>query len=114
MKHRLEKISRYLKSESYLMALRELNALVEENEKLDLWLSLETNTDLDVLHTCLNIITGERAGHPVAVKYYAHKVAVYERLANLLTRRLLGDRAVGPEIDTVFFCEEALGKARWN
>ena len=47
-------------------------------------------------------------------KNYAHKVAVYERLANLLTRRLLGDRAVGPEIDTVFFCEEALGKERWN
>ena len=49
MKHRLEKISRYLKSESYLMALRELNALVEEDETLDLWWSLEANADLNVL-----------------------------------------------------------------
>lgn len=114
MKQRLEKISGYLKSESYLMALRELNALVEENEKLDIWLSLEANTDIDVLHTCLNILTGERSGHPVMVKYYAHKISLYERLAELLTRRLLGDKNAGQEIDTILFCEDALGKVRWN
>jgi hypothetical protein len=114
MKQHLEKISEYLKSESYLMALRELDALVEENEKLDIWLSLEANTDIDVLHTCLNIVTGERAGYPVMVKHYAHKVSLYERLATLLTRRLLGDKGAGQEIDTLLFCEEALGKVRWN
>jgi hypothetical protein len=114
MKHRLEIISKYLKSESYLMALRELNAIVADNEAFDIWLSLEANTDIDVLHTCMSILIGERAGHPVTVKNYAHKVSLYERLADLLTRRLLGDKEAGNEIDTVFFCEEALAKVRLN
>jgi hypothetical protein len=114
MKHRLEKIAGYLKSESYMMALRELNKIVADNEAFDIWLSLEANTDLDVLHTCLNILAGERAGHPVAVKNYAQTVGIYERLAYLLTRRLLGDKDAGKEIDTVLFCEDALGKLRWN
>jgi hypothetical protein len=114
MKHRLENISKYLKSESYLMALRELNAIVADNEAFDIWLSLEANTDLDVLHTCLSILIGERTGHPVAVKNYAHKVSLYERLADLLTRRLLGDKDAGKEIDTLLFCEDALGKVRLN
>jgi hypothetical protein len=114
MKDRLERISGYLKSESYLMALRELNALVEENEALDIWLSLEANTDLDVLQTCLSIVIGERSGDPVTVQNYAHKVSIYERLANVLIKRLLGDKSAGKEIDTILFCEDALGKVRWN
>jgi hypothetical protein len=114
MKHRLEKISGYLKSQSYLMALRELNSIIADNEAFDIWLSLEANTDIDVLHTCLSILIGERAGHSIAVKYYAKTVSIYERLAYLLTRRLLGDKDAGKEIDTLLFCEDALEKVRWN
>jgi hypothetical protein len=114
MKHRLEKIAGYLGSVSYLMAIRELEAIVADNEAFDIWLPLEANTDIDLLHNCLSILAGERLGHPVAVRHYAHAVRLYERLAHLLTRRLLGDREVAEEIDTILFCEDALGKVRWN
>lgn len=114
MKHRLEKISGFLESENYLMAIRELDAIVADNEAFDIWLSLEANTDIDLLHNCLSILAGERLGHPVAMKNYSHAVTLYERLAHLVTRRLLGDRDVAQEIDTILFCEDAIGKVRWN
>lgn len=114
MKHRLESILGYLQTGSYLMAWRALNALGNENEEFRNTLSLEAKTDLDVLHTCLGIVVGERAGHPVAVRNFADTTGLYERMAFLLTRRLLGDSDAGTEIDMLMFCEEALGKVRWN
>jgi hypothetical protein len=114
MKHQLESILGYLQSESFLMAYRVLNVVVEEREKSGELLSLETSTAIDVLHTCLRIVIGDRVGHPEVAKHFAQTVSFYERLALLLTRKLLGDEQAAAEVNTLMFCQEALGKIRRN
>jgi len=114
MKHQLESILGYLESESFLMAYRVLNAVVEEREKSKELLSVETATAIDVLHTCLRILIGDRVGHPEVAKHFAQTVCFYERLALLLTRKLLGDEQAAAEVNTLMFCQEALGKIRRN
>jgi hypothetical protein len=104
----------YLETESYLMAYRTLNTIVAEHEKSGESLSLEASTAIDVMQTCLRIIVGERVGHPEVARYYAQTVSFYERLALLLTKKLLGDRNAGEEVNLLMFCHEALSKARWN
>jgi len=114
MKHQLENILGYLESESFLMAYRVLNAVVEEREKSVEPLSLETSTAIDVLQTCLRIVIGDRVGHPEVSRHFAQTVSFYERLALLLTRKLLGDEQAAAEVDILMFCQEALGKIRRN
>lgn len=114
MKEQLQSILKYLETESYLMAFRTLAAIEAEYEDPEDWLSLETKTDLDVLHTCLSIVVGERAGHPATVRSYAQTSGFYERLAYLLTKKLLGDEASGKAVDTLMICEEVLRKVRRN
>ncbi|AOS83925.1 hypothetical protein BIU88_07030 [Chlorobaculum limnaeum] len=114
MKHQLENMLGYLESESYLMAYRTLNAIVAENETSSELLSVETTTAIDVMQTCLRIIVGERVGHPEVARYYAKTVSFYERLALVLTKKLLGDSNAGEEVNILMFCHEALSKARRN
>lgn len=114
MKHRLENILGYLESESYLMAYRTLNAIVADHEKSGESLSLETSTAIDVMQTCLRIIVGERVGHPEVARFYAQTVSFYERLALLLTRKLLGDSNAAEEVNILMFCQDALTKVRRN
>lgn len=116
MHEHLRKILGYLESESYLMAYRAVSTLAAESEAsvaLDRF-TVETKTDIDVLHTCLRIIVGERAGNPEVARFYAQTVSFYERLALVLTRRLLGDKAADNEVDALMFCQEALVKTRRN
>jgi hypothetical protein len=114
MKHRLENMLGYLESESYLMAYRTLNAIVTENEASGELPSLETSTALEVMQTCLRIIVGERVGHPEVAKHFAQTVSFYERLALLLTKKLLGDDSAAAEVDILLFCHDALAKHRRN
>jgi len=114
MKHRLEKMLGYLESESYLMAYRTLSAIVAENEASGVSLSVETTTAIDVMQTCLRIIVGERVGHPEVAKHFAQTVSFYERLALLLTKKLLGDSDASEEVNTLMFCHDALAKHRRN
>lgn len=114
MRKQLESILGYLETESYLMAYRALTAIEKEYDDPDEWLSIETKTDLDVLHTALRIVIGERSGHLETLRKYAQNTGFYERLAYLLTKKLLGNKTAGLEVDTLMFCEEALGKVRRN
>jgi hypothetical protein len=114
MKQRLENILGYLESESYLMAYRTLNAIVEEREAFGELPSIETSTALDVMQTCLRIIVGERVGHPEVAKHFAQMVSFYERMALLLTKKLLGDESAAAEVDILLFCHDALAKHRRN
>jgi hypothetical protein len=114
MKRRLEYILGYLESESYLMAYRMLTSIVEENEPQKESLSLETSTAFDVMQTCLRIIVGDRAGAPEVAKHFAQTVSFYERMALLLTKKLLGDGIAAAEVDILLFCHEALAKHRRN
>jgi len=41
-------------------------------------------------------------------------VSFYERLALLLTKKLLGDSDASEEVNTLMFCHDALAKHRRN
>ncbi|MBN1928507.1 MAG: hypothetical protein JW764_03090 [Chlorobiaceae bacterium] len=102
------KVLGYLESESYLMAYRVLHALADE------YMPLETRMDFDALHSSLSIIVGERSGHPDIVEQLADTVGFYERLAYLLTKKLLGDEDAGEKADILMLCVAAFGNHRRN
>ncbi len=103
-----KKVLRYLESESYLKAYRTLHQLADE------YMPLETRVDFDALHSSLGIVVGERSGHPEIAKQLADTPGFYERLAWLLTRKLLGDEEAGEKADTLMLCVAAFGNHRRN
>lgn len=98
-----KKVLGYLESESYLMAYRTLHQLVDEH------MLLETRVDFDALHSSLGIVVGERSGYPDIANQLADTAGFYERLAWLLTRKLLGDEKAGEKADTLMLCIAAFG-----
>lgn len=98
----------YLESESYLMAYKVLHRIADE------YMPLETRMDYDALHSSLSIIIGERAGHPEIAEELADSAKFYERLAWLLTKKLLGDEEAGEKADTLMLCVAAFGMHRRN
>jgi len=103
-----EKVLGYIESESYLMAYRELHKLADE------YMPLETRMDFDALHSSLSIIVGERSGYPDIAEQLADTAGFYERLAYLLTKKLLGDEEAGEKAGTLMLCVAAFGNHRRN
>jgi hypothetical protein len=114
MKERFERIRDYIETESYMMALMMLNETVSENGEDGERFLREARTDLELLYTCLSIVVSERAGHPDAIRQYSQAGGFYERLALLVTRKLLGDADAGREARALMFCEDAVGNLRQN
>lgn len=103
-----KKVLGYLESESYLMAYRMLHKLADE------YMPLATRMDFDALHSSLSIIVGERSGHPDVDEQLADTAKLYERLAYLLTKKLLGDEQAGEQADILMLCAAAFGNQRRN
>ncbi|HHE32564.1 MAG TPA: hypothetical protein ENL07_08060 [Chlorobaculum parvum] len=103
-----KKVLRYLESESYMMAYRVLLELADE------YMPLATRMDFDALHSSLGIVVGERSGHPDISEQLADTAGFYERLAYLLTKKLLGDEEAGEKADTLMLCVAAFGNHRRN
>ncbi|RXK88449.1 hypothetical protein EST62_02765 [Chlorobaculum sp. 24CR] len=102
------KVLGYLESESYMMAYKVLHRIADE------YMPLETRMDYDALHSSLSIIVGERSGYPEIAEELADSAKVYERLAWLLTKKLLGDTEAGEQADTLMLCVAAFGMHQRN
>lgn len=103
-----------IETQRYMTAFRTLRSAIEENQDFEDRLSLDDKTALDVLCSCLHIVVAERGVGSDAMRNYPRTAGFCERMAFLLTRKLLGDKSAGKEVDTLMFCNEAIKKLRYN
>jgi hypothetical protein len=55
------------------------------------------------MQTCPCIIVGDRGGQTEVAQHLAQTVSIYERMALLLTKKLLGDNRAAAEVDMLLF-----------
>lgn len=114
MKEILEAVLDCIEAQRYVTAFRTLRSAIEENQDFIDRLSLDDRTAIDVLYSCLHIVMAGTGTGSDAMKNYPQRAGVCERMAFLLTKKLLGDRSAGKEVETLMFCNEAINKLRYN